>query len=414
MKMMNCGLIRTTLLATSILLALTACNDDNTDGSDSTDTGKAQKAVIATVAADFSAGAHAVFSTEAPFSGVTQQSPTVSDITVNCDGEYFYRIERFSGENVTRFHITRPAEALAQLSTRDSSGQETASSNPQGLVFVSDTRAYLLRHGSSKAWIVNPAAKTDAEFKVGELDLSAYNVDGSPNMISGVAVDGKLYIAMQRLKTADFSYAPQDAYVAVIDIATNTEIDTAPGKEGLKGILLPVKNPGELEYDAATGLIFVQGTGRYASFDGSRAPEYTGGIATIDPQNNYATRVVLDDGDATTHPVGLITGMEITSATRGYIVGYAGFKDNGLYSFDPATGKLDVDAAGKPVVVADIKGVGIGGLAHDNQGRLWVSVADDAAPGIKVLDGKDGKVIRERIATTLNPTAITFCNAPEK
>ncbi|HFD86127.1 MAG TPA: hypothetical protein ENJ35_00445 [Gammaproteobacteria bacterium] len=412
---MNVTLRKTTqvtLFGLGAVLALTACNDtNNSDSAGVAGDSKEQKAVVATVAADFSSGAHAVFSTEAPFSGVTQQSPTVSDITVNCNGEYFYRIERFSGENVTRFHISKPAEVLTQFSTRDSSGQETSSSNPQGMVFVSDTRAYLLRYGSNKAWIVNPSAKTDAEFKTGELDLSAYSVDGSPNMSDGVIVDGKLYIALQRL---DKSFAPQDAYVAVFDTTTDQEIDTNPDKAGLKGILLPVKNPGDIEYSSATGKIYVQGTGRYGSSFSGRDPEYTGGIAVIDPAGKYETAMVLDDGDAASHPAGLFTGMEIVSATRGYVVGYTGFNDNSLFSFNPATGKLDVDANGKPVPVADIKGVGIGGLATDNKGELWVSIADNTAPGIKVLNGADGKVIKDRIATTLNPTAIAFCDAPGK
>ena len=370
----------------------------------------AQKAVIATVAPDYSSGAHAVVSTTEPFAAMTQLAPTVSDITVACNGKYFYRIERFSGENVSRFDIAQPDTPIYQYSTKDSSGVETASSNPHGLVFISDTKAYLLRYGSPKLWIVNPLASTEADFKIGEIDLSAYSVDGSPNMDRGVVVDGKAYITLQRL---DKSFAPQDAYVVVIDTETDEEIDTDPATDGLKGILLPVKNPGDIEYSSDDGLIYVQGTGRYGSSFSNppRDPEYTGGIVSIDPRNDHATKLVLDDGDATSHPFGLITGMEITSATKGYIIGYKGFTDNALYSFNPATGKVDVDADGKPKVVAGISGKGIGGLGADRSGQLWVSIADSNDPGVKLVKADDGTVIKERISTLLNPTTIAFCDA---
>ncbi len=369
-----------------------------------------QKAVVATVAPDFSSGAHAVISTQPPYTAMTQLAPTVSDITVTCNGKYFYRIERFTGENVSRFDIAQPDTPIYQYSTKDSSGVETASSNPYGLVFISDTKAYLLRYGSPKMWIVDPSASTEAAFKIGEIDLSAYSVDGSPNMASGVVVDGKAYIVLQRL---DKSFAPQDAYVVVIDTETDQEIDTDPATDGLKGILLPVKNPGDIEYNSDDGLIYVQGTGRYGSSFSKppRAPEYSGGIASIDPRNGYKTKVVLDDGDADNHPFGLITGMEITSATKGYIIGYKGFTDNALYSFNPTTGEADNDADGKPKVVAGISGKGIGGLGASNSGQLWVSIADPTDPGIKLVKAEDGTLIQERISTVLNPTTIAFCDA---
>ena len=62
--------------------------------------------------------------------------------------------------------------------------------------------------------------------------------------------------------------------------------------------------------------------------------DYTGGIVSIDPQT-YATSVVLDDGDAQTHPFGLIFGMLISSPVKGYVVGYDGWGDNTLYPSIP-------------------------------------------------------------------------------
>src|SRR3546814_11605189 len=59
-------------------------------------------------------------------------------------------------------------------------------------------------------------------------------------MSAGLIKDGKLYVALQRLQ--NFA-ATQSDYIAVIDTATNTEIDTGTGSTGLKGIDLPVNDP---------------------------------------------------------------------------------------------------------------------------------------------------------------------------
>src|SRR3546814_20294752 len=59
-------------------------------------------------------------------------------------------------------------------------------------------------------------------------------------MSAGLIKDGKLYVALQRLQ--NFA-ATQSGYIAVIDTATNTEIDTGKGSNGLKGHELPVNDP---------------------------------------------------------------------------------------------------------------------------------------------------------------------------
>lgn len=389
----------------------TGCDNDPAVATGSEGSGAAkQTVVVATVAADFSAGAHAVFSTEPPFSGSTQLAPTpISDITVSCSNKRFYRIERFSGENAASFNFDTPDSVVTQFSTQDDTGTETQSSNPYGLISVNENKAYLLRYGSEKAWIVNPSATTQADFKIGELDLSAYSNAGSPNMAAGIIADDKLYIAMQRMNA---EFAPQDAYVAVFDIATDEEIDTSPEDDGLKGILLPVTNPGDIEYLEETQTLYIQGTGRYGNSFAETDPEYTGGVATINPADNYATALLLDDGDAEAHPMGLITGMEIVSESKGYLVGYQGYMENALHAFNPGTGELLLDDAGAPLSVADIQSTGIGGLAHDRKGRLWVSIADSADPGLMLLDTSDDAVIAERLQTVLNPSTVVVCDTP--
>ena len=130
-------------------------------------------------------------------------------------GKYFYRIERYQADNVTKFDVAAPGTVIWQYSTLDDG--ETVSSNPYDLVFASETKAYLLRWGRSTAWIVNPSATTQADFKIGELDLSAYAdyADGVPGMAAGLILDGKLFIIMQNIDQSG-DYTPGTPYVAVL------------------------------------------------------------------------------------------------------------------------------------------------------------------------------------------------------
>jgi len=75
-----------------------------------------------------------------------------------------------------------------------------ATSNPQSLIFASDSKAYIPRFQSTKMWVVNPATTDESGFKLGTVDLSAYvDDDGLPEMTQGVVVGDKLFLLVQRL-----------------------------------------------------------------------------------------------------------------------------------------------------------------------------------------------------------------------
>ena len=367
---------------------------------DSTQTG-----VVATVAPDWSSSAVSVITVN-PKTGprvvLNNQLPSAtSDIVVDAFGQYYYRIGRFQADNVTKVAVNAPNTPIWQYSTNDST--ESSNSNPYDLVFVSSQKAYLLRYGSTKAWIVNPSTTTEAGFKIGELDLSAYaDADGIPEMAKGVIANNKLFIILQRL---DSSYCPSNtAYVAVFDVATNTEIDTGLGEGNMKGIPLPIKNPLSIQYLPQNNTVYVQGIGSYPGSSCDPIYLYTGGIMSINPQT-YATAVVLDDGDATTHPYGAISGMLIASPTKGYFVGYAGWGDNTLYEFDPTTGTVAGSLEG-------FQNISISGMESgtylDKNGMMWVCNQTDAT--IDIMDTESNTLI-ESLDTNLNPQNVAFCTS---
>jgi len=363
----------------------------------------AQKAVVATAAADFSSGAHSVIDVKTGAARNNLLPTATSDITIAAYQDYFYRIERYQKDNITKFHINAPETPIWQFSTNDAG--EQGSSNPYALIFLNSKLAVLLRYGKSKAWLVNPSATTQAEFKIGELDLSAYaDSDGVPEMVSGVIVKGKVFIVLQRLNQKDGFSATNTAYIAVFDTNTALEINTGiANSDGVKGIPLPIRNPGSIQYMSHNDTIYVQGAGSYAASWSGKPAEYTGGIAGVNP-NTYETAMLLDDGDSTNHPYGNISGMAMVSPESVYFVGYDGWGDNTLYSFKPAAGIVPVAA----LQHKNIAGMESGTYA-DLQGRLWICNGTDAE--IVVLNIADNSVVT-RTSTNLNPLKVVFMCIP--
>lgn len=367
--------------------------------------GVQQKAVLNTAAADYSSGAHAVIDVD-PIGGPRQSNdnlnPTISDLTVVSHGRYFYVIERFNADNITKYDIAEPATPIWQYSTMDQA-DSVSTSNPQDLVFARPNKAYLLRHNTKTAWIVNPQASSKQNFKIGTLDLSAYSDgdDYGPEMTQGIVVNGKLFILMPRFNQ-DENFEPQEAYLAVFDTATDQEINTWQGENGLKGIHLPIKNTSAINYLPENDTIYVQGNGRLESSWSGTPAEYTGGIVAVDP-DTYQTQMVVDDGDQQNHPYGNISGMITVNATKGYFVGYHSFGNNTLYSFNPTTG----DVHGSPVDMLkniSIPGMEAGGQV-DKNGLVWITDATNSR--IVILDPSDDSV-DETLPTELNPQKVVF------
>ena len=348
-------------------------------------------AIVATSAADYSSGAHAVISKDDNGDRIAFNDlfPTGSDLTVAAYGQHFYRIERaFSGNNITKFSSSDPQTPIWQYSTNDPA--VAVASDPHDMVFASETKAYVLRYGSNKMWIVDPSAETEANFKIGEIDLSAYaDSDGVPEMDGGVVVDGNLYITLQRL---DNFAVTQIAYVAIFDVTTDEEIDANIAGDSLKGIPLQTRNTTNIVYEPISNAIFVQGSGSFFP------EEFTGGIEKIDLATLSPT-VILDDGDAVIHPYGLITEMAVVSDTILYFVGYAGYTDNTLYKLDLSTAEISATA-----VPSLINGK-MSNLTADNEGLLWVS--DSANATVRIIDPATDTEI-DALSTNLNPEKIVF------
>ena len=366
----------------------------------------AQTAVVATVDSAWTAGALSVISvdkTEGARSVSNKVNPIGNtDVAVAAFGDSFYRMERMDYNNVTKFAVNDPKTIIYQYSCQ---GEDSAPANPHDLVFLSEEKAYLLRYGSTKAWIVNPSATTREAFKIGEIDFGSYaDADGIPEMNTGVIVDGKLYVNLQRI---DFSggwgnYVYHTSYVAVIDTDTDTEIDTGKGTGAMKGIPVGITNSGTTTYLPENGLIYIQGSGS--------TDDLKGGVVSLDPATFTVSQIVDDDtqGDGNALYGGRIFGMAIVSRTTGFFVAYHAWGDCSVYEFNPETGAVTG-------TVADLEHLDIAGMANgiyvDENQMLWVNSgtaggADE--PEIIIYDPSTD-TIDERIQTVFSPGATVFC-----
>lgn len=384
-------LSRAGLVVFAILFFLSGCGGSGGGGDDSVSVQRA--AVISTVSSGFDASEIAIVDMSFADYQVdgTVYPVAESDISIASNGADFYRIGRLNIDVLTKY--STDSGSTAQVWEYSTIEGAESTSNPQNLIFVSDTKAYLTRMGSSTVWIVNPEATNESDFKLGELDLSAYaDSDGLPEVSEGIVVGDRLFLVLPRLDRDNFFASTNTAYVTVFDTTTDTEIDTGQDAGDLKGIPLLTRNPQRIVFQQNVGL-FVQSIGSYSG-------AYSGGIEKID-LTDYSVSYLLDDGDDESHPYDRISGFAIVDEDNAFFVSYSGWQDTALYWIDPETGTVSGD------VVASLDGVDIRDLVRGPEGNLWVAIADLENPGVVVLDPQTDEVLDE-IQTNLNPTKIEF------
>lgn len=367
-----------------------------------------EKAVLMTVAADFSSSASSVIDANDLSSVLpTIRTQGASDYGVIAKGRYFYVLGRYGLDTVEKFDIDNPSVNLYGSAYSTKSSIDESTSNPKGIIFKNASEGLLLRRNKVDAWKVNLNASTAQDFHSGNVSFKAYDDgDGKPEMVTGLYVKGKYFVAMQRLDAN--SLASNLSYVAVLDENGN-ELETGKSdfNSGLKGIALPAKNPNGMVYDPKSGLIYVVCLGQYGSTYSNSPRQFTGGIVTINP-DNYDTRLLIDDdanNESTTTVEGgglyggLFTQMAVVNERKAYVGVYSKWKSSTLKTFDPSTG---VVSSGN---IAGLGNTDIRDMKVDSKGRLWVL----SGSGVSVLDTETDTVIQRDIQVGLLPSSVDFC-----
>ncbi len=414
---------RASILATAIF-ALTACSSDNdnenengfgvdipdVEGQDRTRTRTRNGtsldghfAFVSTRAADYSSGRVDRISLADGYTVNGSYPGALSDISVTTDGTSPYQIGRFQIDSITRYDAQDTSIFDYQYSVN---GDDTLTANPQSIAFSGENKAYLTRRSSGSLWIIDPEAAIEADFKLDEIDLSAYDID-LPNMTDAIIVDDKLFVLLERLQEmpSGFQIPDKVGYLAVYNTITDTEIDTGMGSDGLLGIELLVTNPASLQYNEDTGQIYVVGRGNYFENESITADYHSGGIQAIDP-TTYAHSLLLDDGTDEDNQ-GYFFEVEIINADLGYLLTYQSFGVSTLRTFNPTSGELSES------VFPELQDVDITTIAQGSDEHLWIGINDDA-PGFYRLDLATGELLADRIATELVPTEVVFITTPQQ
>ncbi len=400
------------LLLAASLLALSACSSRSSDGESGSMTptppanpplgsgDSGDFAFVAARASDYSSGRIDRISLDDGNTVDGSYPATLSDIAVTTDGENLYQIGRFNIDSVTRFDPADTSVVDYQISVVEGSEQ---TSNPQSIAFIDQTKAYLTRRGSDKLWIINPGTPDAGNFKIGDIDLGAYDTD-LPNMTDAIIVDDKLFVLVERLRETPTAQIPEKVgYLVVFDTRTDTEIQTNQSPGDLKGIELLVTNPASLQYNEETGEIYVVGRGNYFENASVTTDFHSGGIEVIDP-TTYEHSLLIDDGTDDDNE-GYFFQAEVINANLGYLLTYASFGVTTLRTFNPTTGILNDG------VVEGLQDVDITVIEEGPDNHLWVGI-NDATPGFYRIDLATGELVSERVATSLIPIDVVFINVP--
>jgi hypothetical protein len=376
-----------------IAVGLSACG-----GSNSSDVRKvdcSDCAVITSVAADFGSSAIDFVETSFPYSAQTGfAAQDLSDIRAVTYGDHFYRLGRFQQDNISKWSFDNANAPVWEFSLGEGA-------NPYDVIFVSDTKAYVLLWGAAEIKVIDPSVSSNLDEvgfnSGGSIDLSAYDQGTGSNAAAAILDNGFLYVVLEGL---DASFVPQTSYLLKIDTSDDTEKDVNGSTVAGLGYALDVKNAGDIEL--LNDNIYVAGKGRYASSFANRLVELTGGIEKIDISGDTFTSTLLVDDD-NSDVNAQITSVEIASATKGYFVRYNAWQDSDLISFNSSTGEVEAQP------LAGYTGKDIKFIEVDDNNQLWIGLGSATDPRINILSTLD-ESSEGTIALTRNPSAITFAD----
>ncbi len=330
-------------------------------------------------ATDFASGNLASVAFGAPPVATPNVATACSDAVLRHHQGMLYVVERFGCDNV---RVLDPANGF-QLVRQFSVGN---GSNPNDIVVVSPTRAYVARYDSADLWIVDPSSGAF----LGAISLAAFaDADGIPEMNRMAMVGGRLFVTVQRIDRDAFFSPTDSSAVVVIDPATDTLVDCDAAAPGVQGILLPFQNPTtELVLDEK-GHLVVGCTGFYGATDG--------GVVRIDP-----LALAIDGIEATEAALGGdVADVVPATDARGFVVMSDASFNTVCRPYNRANGAV----AG---VLFGTAGFYLADAEANDRGELWLCDRTPAGPGIRVFDVATLAPLAGPAWTGLPPQDIAF------
>lgn len=376
------------LLLLALLTQLAACNFDDKQNKTSCNIhSDSNGALVRLVASDYSAS-DLGFVCENHQVRENLQPSAYSDIYYTMGEERLYQIGRYQLDYITSLSLTDFTTYNYQYSVNDI---DTSGANPYTVVEASADKAYVIRYGANSIWQINPKAQNEVDFKEHEIDLSAFaDADGKPEMADGVILNGVLYVILENLEFYD---AVNPGTLIAIDTATNELIDLDDVADGINGLTLSITNPTSIR--VLDSKLIVDGVGRYAAWDNSHAVEYTGGVISIDPANNYQQTTLYGNDSST----GQTSSIAINNTSMLFNQ-YFGYGNNKVFiSENDVISELDsTNLTGDVTFVA---------ISPENE--LWIGFNDNVSPKIFIYTKVNTTWEKsDEIETTLVPRDVIF------
>lgn len=358
-----------------LALAAVACGEKDhehtghTDDTGTDDTGEVQHhdttAVVATVSADYSAGALTTISLNAE--DVDDQVALATDANVTSGGGWLFALNRV--DNSVRVYTP---------GSWDTPYKEFAVGvNPQQTIVCKD-KLFVTMYGEDHVGIYN----IDSGALAGSVDISSYDThgDGTPEASSAVVLDDTLYVG---LENQDETWTGIDGQVIAIDCASEQVSGSWPV--------------------GGNATISLAGDTLVARWGNWYNPDYSvaidGEVGVLDPDSGFSAKLSEEELDLNLQSVafndegfGVLLGTS-TDGTDSYSVHCVDVSDWSM------TKLADMDE-----FVSD--------AVANSEGEIWLATRphwiNGGEGGIYRIDPKACAFVGDPIATTLPPSALTF------
>lgn len=329
---------------------------------------------------DYSTGSCSKIGLVPPYAATKNLQSIHSDAVARYYGGLIYVVNRYLGDNIQILNPATGFSTVRQFSVGNGS-------DPHDIVVLSPTKAYVTRYNATRMWIVNPSTG----LQTGSIDFSSFaDVDGIPEMHEMILVGTNVFVTVQRIDRNTWGPAGQ-SYVAVIDINTDTFVDTDPGTPGTQAIALSRANPYSTpRLDPYGGFIYFGCAGFWGLRDG--------GVETIDPYALSLNGTIFTE----TAAGGDFLDVEIVLGQYGFAVIQNASFNTELITFDPQTG-LKTGTVYNPgaYVIQDIN--------VSPTREIFLADRTPVAPGIRVYDAATAtEITTGPIDVGLPPFDITF------
>lgn len=315
-------------------------------------------AILSTASCDFVSGGVAVIDAETFDTLEHRRGIIDADAVIRQQRGRIFAVNRFGGDNIQELDADNHHSTLWQCSV-------VAGSNPHDIVLVSDTKGYVSRYDATSLLIIDPSTEAACtDFVVGTIGLSDLgDSDGIPEMDQMVAVDGRLFVALQRLDRNDFFRPATNAALAVIDIVTDTVIGT---------VELEIANPFAenkgLFYDERAERIYVGGPGTLFS------DLEDGGVEIVNPATLMSEGIIATGAELG----GDLTDFAMVGTRRLFAIVADGDFRASVVEFDTVTRSIVSTLAASDLLLSDIE--------LSESGRLWLADRDCSNPGARVFE----------------------------